>query len=108
VGEVVVMRQGEIWYGESPSRKGRPYLVLTRNQAIGLLNTVLVAPITRTIRGIPTEVVLGTDDGLNQQCVASIDNALAFRRAYLTEHLGAVDAHRWHEVCAAMRAAIDC
>jgi mRNA interferase MazF len=105
---VVVMRQGEIWFGQTPSEKGRPYLVLTRNEAIAYLNTVLVAPITRSVRGIPTEIPLGPDDGLRQECAATLDNAIAIRRSHLTVHIGSIDSLRWHEVCAAMRAAIDC
>jgi mRNA interferase MazF len=108
VGEVVVMRQGDIWFGQTPSEKGRPYLVLTRNEAIGLLNTVLVAPVTRSVRGIPTEIPLGPDNGLREECAATLDNSIAIRRAYLTAHLGSLDSGRWPEVCAAMRAAIDC
>ena len=108
MGEVVVMRQGDIWFGQTPSEKGRPYLVLTRNEAIGLLNTVLVAPVTRSVRGIPTEVPLGPDDGLRLDCAASVDNSLAIRRSYLTDQIGALSPGRWPDVCAAMRAAIDC
>ena len=51
--------RGEIWWGEADS-KGRPFLILTRNEAIPVLRSVLVAPITRTIRHIPTEVPVGT------------------------------------------------
>lgn len=102
------MRQGEIWFGQTPSEKGRPYLVLTRDEAISFLNTVLVAPITRSVRGIPTEVPLGPHDGLRQDCAATLDNSIAIRRAYLTVHLGSIGAGRWPHVCAAMRAAIDC
>ena len=102
------MRQGDIWFGETPDNKGRPYLVLTRNEALPLLSAVLVAPITRSVRGIPTEVPLGPDNGLRQECAATLDNAIAIRRAYLTAHLGDLGDGRWSEVCTAMRAAIDC
>ena len=102
------MRQGEIWFGETPDSKGRPYLVLTRNEALAQLNTVLVAPITRTVRGIPTEVALDAANGLRQECAATLDNTIAIRRAHLTTRLGDLGAGRWSEVCAAMRAAIDC
>jgi mRNA interferase MazF len=102
------MRQGDIWFGETPDNKGRPYLVLTRNEALPLLSAVLVAPITRTVRGIPTEVPLGPDNGLRQECAATLDNAIAIRRAYLTARLGDLGDGRWSEVCTAMRAAIDC
>ena len=56
--------RGEIWWGEAPDEKGRPYLILTRNEAVPVLRTILVAPITRTIRGIPTEVPVGAEEGL--------------------------------------------
>ena len=102
------MRQGDIWVGETPTEKGRPYLVLTRNEAIGYLTTVLVAPVTRSVRGIPTEVPLGPDDGLRQECAATLDNSIAIRRAYLTAHIGSITAGRWPDVCAAMHAALDC
>ena len=102
------MRQGDIWFGETPDSKGRPYLVLTRNEALPLLGTVLVAPITRSVRGIPTEVPLGPDNGLRQECAATLDNAIAIRRVYLTARLGDLGDGRWSEVCTAMRAAIDC
>jgi mRNA interferase MazF len=108
VGEVVVMLQGQIWFGETPGDKGRPYLVVTRNEAIALLNTVLVAPVTRSVRGIPTEVALGPDEGLRQACAATFDNVIPVRKAHLTRHLGSIGNGRRHEVCAAMRAAIDC
>lgn len=50
------LRRGEIWWGEAPDEKGRPYLVLTRDEAIPVLRAVLTAPVTRTVRGIATEV----------------------------------------------------
>ena len=108
MGTVVVMRQGDIWFGETPNTNGRPYLVLTRNEALAHLSTVLVAPITRSMRGIPTEVPLGPDNGLRQECAATLDNAIAIRRAHLTSHLGELGDGRWSEVCTALRAAIDC
>lgn len=101
-------RQGEVWWGESPAAKGRPYLVVTRNQAIDVLRTVLVAPVTRTVRSIPTEVPLGPDDGLSTACAATVDNALAFPKSMLVRRLGALPAERRWELCAAWSAATDC
>ena len=51
-------RQGEIWWAEADDKR-RPVLVVTRNEAIPVLSRVVVAPVTRTVRGIPTEVALG-------------------------------------------------
>jgi mRNA interferase MazF len=50
--------------------------VLTRNAAIEVLNSVTCAPITRTIRGIPSEVEIGPDQGLPEVCVISCDNVI--------------------------------
>src|SRR5680860_1669414 len=58
-----VVRRGEIWWAEVPEAGRRPLLVMTRDAAIPVLNSVLVAPVTRTIRGIPTELALSPDDG---------------------------------------------
>ncbi|MCE2532355.1 MAG: type II toxin-antitoxin system PemK/MazF family toxin, partial [Acidimicrobiia bacterium] len=65
--------QGDIWWAEAEDRR-RPVLVVTRNEAIPVLTRILVAPVTRTVRDIPTEVPLDTDDGLPQSCAASLDN----------------------------------
>ncbi len=100
--------RGEIWWGESPEAKGRPYLVLTRDEAIPVLRSILVAPVTRRIRGIPTEVALGPEDGLPADGVASLDNVLAFPKAMLVRRMGALPPERRSESCDALRAATDC
>lgn len=100
--------RGEIWWGESPEAKGRPYLVLTRDEAIPVLRSILVAPVTRRIRGIPTEVALGPEDGLPADGVASLHNVLAFPKAMLVRRMGALPPERRSEPCDALRAATDC
>lgn len=99
---------GEIWWGEAPDAKGRPFLVLTRDEAIPVLRTILVAPVTRTIRQIPTEVPLGPDDGLPAECVAAFDAITVFPRAMLVRRMGALSPTRVHELCDALCAATDC
>lgn len=101
-------RQGDVWWGESPDAKGRPYLVVTRDQAIDVLRTVLVAPVTRTVRSIPTEVALGPAEGLQVECVATVDNSLAFPKSMLVRRMGALSGERREELCAAWTAAADC
>ena len=103
-----MIRQGEIWLIEEPSGKARPGLVLVRNEAIDLLNTITVAPLTRTIRGIPSEVPIGRGEGVAYECVATFDNIKSIPRAFLTRRLGRIESGRWHEVCFAMRASIAC
>lgn len=100
--------RGEIWWGETPEAKGRPFLVLTRDEAIGVLDAILVAPVTRTVRGIPTEVALGSDDGLPTECVAAFDATTVFPRAMLVRRMGGLAPTRTHELCDALAAATDC
>ncbi len=101
-------RQGEIWWGETPNDKGRPYLVVSRNEAIPVLRGILVAPVTRTVRSIPTEVALGADDGLPVECVATFDNLRTLPRSLLVRRVGALDGTRRPDLCAALRATADC
>ena len=69
------MKRGDIrWYTFSPPYKRRPVLILTRNSAIQFLNSVTVAPITTTIRDIPTELLLGQEDGMATECAVNLDN----------------------------------
>lgn len=100
--------RGEVWWGEAPDAKGRPYLVLTRDDAIPVLRVLLVAPITRTIRGIPTEVPLGHDEGLPAASVAVFDSVTVFPRAMLVRRMGALQPARTHELCDALTTATDC
>jgi mRNA interferase MazF len=66
------VNRGEVWMFEfSPPGKRRPVLVLTRQDAIGLLRTVIVTPITSTIRGAPSEVVVGSDEGLKRNSAST-------------------------------------
>jgi mRNA interferase MazF len=100
--------RGEIWRGEAPDAKSRPYLVLTRSEAVPVLRTVLVAPVTRTVRGIPTEVSLGSAEGLPTESVATMDNVLAFPKSMLTRRMGSLPPDRLEEMCQAIRSAVDC
>jgi mRNA interferase MazF len=98
--------QGEIWWAEAMDKR-RPVLVVTRSQAVPVLTWVLVAPVTRTVRGIPTEIPLGPDQGLAEPCVASFDNLQPIRRTFLTSRVGALADPR-RAICAAVAAVADC
>ncbi len=100
--------QGEIWWGELPEEGRRPFLVVTRDELIGRLRRVSVAPVTRTIRDIPTEVRLGPDEGLRVECAASFDNLQPIPRWALTERAGRLAADRRVELCRALSALADC
>jgi mRNA-degrading endonuclease toxin of MazEF toxin-antitoxin module len=77
------MKRGEIrWYTFRPPDKRRPVLLLTRNAVIEQLSEIVAAPVTRTVRGPATELVLTSDDGMPVACAANFDHVgLAHRRA---------------------------
>ena len=101
-------RRGEIWWGEIEGVGRRPFLVMTRTAAIPVLHSVLAAPITRTVRNIPSELQLGPSDGVPADCAASFDNLRVVAKAYLVERQCALDPLRLAEACEAIRAATDC
>lgn len=98
-------RQGEVWWAEAEDKR-RPVLVVTRDAAIPVLSRIVVAPVTRTVRDIPTEIPLGPAEGLPVACVANLDDLQPIRRAYLTVRLGHV-GHR-AAICGALSALADC
>lgn len=106
MGEVVTPAQCDIWWAESED-KIRPVLVVTRTEAVPVLEAIMVAPITRTIRGIRTEVPLDTGDGLPHVCVATFDNLVLVRKSHLTRRVGSI-SHRRYEICAALDAVAAC
>jgi mRNA interferase MazF len=99
-------RQGEIWWAEAEDAR-RPVLVVTRSEAVEVLTGIVVAPITRTVRRISTEIALGPAEGLGVECVASFDNLQRVRRSTLTERTGELGI-RTPELCGALRALVDC
>jgi mRNA interferase MazF len=87
--------------------KSRPVLVLTRELVRPYLNTVTVAPITTTVRGLSTEVALGTANGLENQCVVACDHITTIPVATLGEQIGRLLDHQDPELRNAIRAAFD-
>lgn len=105
---MTVPRGGEVWWGELPDIGRRPFLVMTRDAAIPVLSTVLAAPVTRTVRRIPTELPLGPADGMPTECAASLDNLRVVRTAHLVTRVCTLGPARMVEACGALRAAVDC
>jgi mRNA interferase MazF len=103
-----VVARGEIWWHESPDELRRPYLVLTRDEGIPVLNQVLAVPATRTIRSIPTEVRLDESDGMPAECVLTLDNLRVVRKSMLAERLTTLSPARLREVCDALGFATAC
>jgi mRNA interferase MazF len=103
---VNVAGKGEIWWAETEEKR-RPVLVVTRSEAVPVLTGIVVAPVSRTIRDIPTEIRLGESEGLPVDCAASFDNLQRIRRSALTERIGELGQRR-EQICAALRALADC
>lgn len=98
------LQQGQIRWAKLPEPAGRrPVLILTRNDALAILQNVTVAPLTRTIRYLDSEVVLTPDDGLPSLCAASLDNILTIRKASLGPLIANIPDDRWPEVLRAIR-----
>lgn len=103
------LARGQIWlYTFKPPDKRRPVLVLTRNDVIGLLRTVMVAPITSTVRGSPGEVALGMEEGLKGRSAANLDHVQTVDQSLLQRHVGSVGPEKMGEVCRALAIATGC
>lgn len=100
--------RGDIWWAELPDAGRRPALIVTRDAAIPVLRTLVVAPVTRAVRGIPTEITLGPEDGLDRACAAAFDNLQLVPRSLLTERAGRLAPHKALAICQALLAMADC
>ena len=93
------MKQYEIWWADLPKPAGRrPVLLLSRDDAYGVLNKFLAVEITATIRQIPIEVRLGAEEGMPQPCVANCDNIRTISRAHLERRISKIPAGRIAEL----------
>jgi len=101
------VRRGDIrWYTFRAPDKRRPVLILTRNSAIGFLNALTIAPITSTIRNIPTEVYLSPADGMPGECAANLDNIQTVPKAQIGPLITTLSVERMAEVKQAIRFAL--
>jgi len=95
-------------YRFAPPDKQRPVLILTRDNAISHLSTVTVAPVTSTIRGVPSEVTLDDDDGMKTPCAINLHNAVTVDQGRLGRRVANLSAERMEEVCRALRFTLGC
>ena len=79
-----MVARGEVRWPELEQEGRRPVVVLTRDEALPGLRNVVVALVTRTVRGIQTEVEIGPSDGMPIECAVSLDNLRTVPRALLT------------------------
>lgn len=103
------VNRGEIWlYPFKAPDKQRPVLILTRQGVIGLLSTVMFAPITSTIRGTASEVILGPEEGLKTVSVVNLDHVQTVERHRLKSYIGSLGPEKMAAVCRALAIATGC
>ena len=102
------MRRGEVRRAQHPDWPRRPALVLTRDEAIDRLNEVFVVLASTNIRGLPTEVELGTEDGMPRACVLNADHVASLPKGYLCDLIATLSSERLAEVCRALDRATGC
>jgi mRNA interferase MazF len=88
--------------------KKRPVVVLTRDSAIEYLSTVTVAPITSAMRGVPSEVILNTEDGMKAPCAVNLHNAITVTQERLGKRVAQLSSARMNEICVALRFSLGC
>ncbi|MCC9002249.1 MAG: type II toxin-antitoxin system PemK/MazF family toxin [Candidatus Competibacter sp.] len=97
------MRHGEIrWYTFKAPDKKRPVLILTRNSILDVLGEVTIAPITSTIRHIPSEVILTPEDGLPKTCAVNLDHVQTIAKAKVGPFIATLDDRHMEQVKAAL------
>ncbi len=103
------LSRGDVWYFRfPPPDKQRLVLILTRDSAIGYLSTVTVAPITSTVRGVPSEVVLDIEDWMKTRCAVNLVNTLTVSQDRLVRRVAHLSDMRMQEVCQALGFALGC
>ncbi len=102
------MQRGEIWFAATPGGD-RPVLVLTRDPVADRIGSVVVAGLTRTQRGLVSELVLTpADDGVPSECVVNFDNVHTVPRSAFRRRFTALTGRRMTHACRALRDALGC
>ncbi|MGH7819142.1 MAG: type II toxin-antitoxin system PemK/MazF family toxin [Candidatus Binatia bacterium] len=102
------MKRGEVWWACLPKPGGRrPVLLLSRDSAYAVRTAITVAPLTRTIRDIPVEVPLGTEEGLPAPCVVNLDDIATVPKRLLENRITALAREKMDAVADAIRFALD-
>lgn len=103
-----MVAQAQIWLMETPNQKRRPVLVISRDEVIPVLDNVVVAPLTSTLRNIPTCIRVGPDEGLDHESAATFDNLAAVPKSVLTTQLGELGIGGRQKICDALAALANC
>jgi mRNA interferase MazF len=103
-----VVGRGDVCWVEDPNGGRRPFLVLSREAAVPVLNRLIAVPATRTMRGIRTEVVLDERDGMPAECALSLDNIRTIPKEFFRERITRLSIERMNDVCFALVLAAGC
>lgn len=101
------MQRGEIWFAATPGGD-RPVLVLTRDPVADRIGSVVVAALTRTVRGVVSEMPLAPADGLPTECVANFDNLHTIPRGTFRRRVATLTPSRMAEACRVLQATTGC
>lgn len=103
-----MVTRGHIYWAELPSPAGRrPVVVLTRDSAIPVLSGIVIAPLTRTVRDIASEVAVGRREGLSERCAINCDNLATIAKDLLSERrIGKLGPAKMRELDRAVRFAL--
>lgn len=102
------MQRGEVWFAATPGGD-RPVLILTRDPVADRIGSVVVAALTRTVRGLVSELELTPqDDGVPSACVVNFDNLHTLRKDVLRRQVTTLSAPRMHQACRVLATATGC
>ena len=102
------MNRGEVWWVEMPLPVGRrPAVLLSRNSAYNVRAAVAVAPVTRTVRHIPVEVLLGQRDGMPTRCVINLDDITTIPKSLIKQIITTLSSDKIQEIDDAIRFALE-
>jgi len=101
------MKRGEIWFAATPGGD-RPVVVLTRDPVADRIGSIVVAALTRTVRGVVSELAISQADGVPTDCVANFDNLHTIPSDTLRRRIATLPPHRMAEACRTLQAATGC
>lgn len=102
------MKRGEIrWYKFDPPDKRRPVVILTRDSILEYLGEITVAPVTSTIRDVPTQILLSEQDGMSRDCAINCDHVQTVAKGKIGPTISTLSADKMEEVRQAIAFALD-
>lgn len=101
------LSRGQVWWARLRGRaKTRPVVLVSREEAYPRRALLMIAPVTRRIRGIPSEVPLGRTEGLAAESVVNCDTLRTIDRSLLVDQIGRIDDAKLGDLDAALRFAL--